>query len=207
MSQSDYASSSLPKEIALEIASSLEVPTLSSSGCCSRDWQEICRSDCLWESLFKERWPLLYEADKDPNFKVVFLILKQHEEETRQAKSVINLVEQCSQFGSLEAVDYLHAINCLEMMQFGFRDVQMLLLKPKLNVLLNLIGLHYCLNNLQAFHITEALLSGKIADQQVFVKWVPPYNFRIRGGDQSRCVYLKDLVKEEDDGELLTELE
>ncbi|XP_017625283.1 uncharacterized protein LOC108468927 [Gossypium arboreum] len=69
MSQSDYASSSLPKEIALEIASSLEVPTLSSSGCCSRDWQEICRSDCLWESLFKERWPLLYEADKDPNFK------------------------------------------------------------------------------------------------------------------------------------------
>ncbi|KHG16606.1 hypothetical protein F383_23230 [Gossypium arboreum] len=179
MSQSDYASSSLPKEIALEIASSLEVPTLSSSGCCSRDWQEICRSDCLWESLFKERWPLLYEADKDPNFKIdleqlefdpvtiepssnwmayesnkLFLIrlariLKQHEEETRQAKSVINLVEQCSQFGSLEAVDYLHAINCLEMMQFGFRDVQMLLLKPKLNVLLNLIGLHYCLNNLQ----------------------------------------------------------
>ncbi|MBA0830923.1 hypothetical protein Goarm_015417 [Gossypium armourianum] len=34
-------------------------------------------------------------------------------------------------------------------MQFGFRDVQMLLLKQKLNVLLNLIGLHYCLNILQ----------------------------------------------------------
>ncbi|MFQ6657177.1 hypothetical protein Gotur_026962 [Gossypium turneri] len=170
MSQSDYSYSSLPKEISLKIASSLEAPALSSLACCSRDWQEICVSDCLWKSLLKERWPLLCGADKDPNFKVDWrgFYVKQHEEQKRQAEYVINLVEQRSLFGSLNAVDYLHAISCLERMQFGFRDVQMLMLKPKLNVLLNLIGLHYCLKNLQvpAFHITEALWSGKIADRQ-----------------------------------------
>ncbi|KAB2009496.1 hypothetical protein ES319_D10G169800v1 [Gossypium barbadense] len=210
MSQSDYSYSSLPKEISLKIASSLEAPALSSLACCSRDWQEICVSDCLWKSLLKERWPLLCGADKDPNFKDWRgFYVKQHEEQKRQAESVINLVEQRSLFGSLNAVDYLHAISCLERIQLGFRDVQMLLLKPELNVLLNLIGLHYCLNNLQvpAFHITEALWSGKIADRQVCVKWRSTYNFRTRGGDQSRCVYLKDLVKGEDDGEVLTVLE
>ncbi|MBA0599968.1 hypothetical protein Gorai_006168 [Gossypium raimondii] len=60
---------------------------------------------------------------------------------------------------------------------------------------------------LYAFHITEALWSGKIADRQVCVKWRSTDNFRTRGGDQSRCVYLKDLVKGEDDGEVLTVLE
>ncbi|MBA0725216.1 hypothetical protein Golax_021819, partial [Gossypium laxum] len=46
----------------------------------------------------------------------------------------------------------------------------------------------------------------KIADRQVCVKWQQPYNFRIQAGDQSRCVYLKDLVKGEEDGEVLTVL-
>ncbi|XP_012457049.1 uncharacterized protein LOC105778032 [Gossypium raimondii] len=100
MSQSDYSYSSLPKEISLKIASSLEAPALSSLACCSRDWQEICVSDCLWKSLLKERWPLLCGADKDPNFKDWRgFYVKQHEEQKRQAESVINLVEQRSRFG------------------------------------------------------------------------------------------------------------
>ncbi|TYH04123.1 hypothetical protein ES288_A09G273900v1 [Gossypium darwinii] len=214
MNQSDYSYSSLPNDIALKIASSLEVPDLSSLGCCSRVWREICGSDCLWESLVKERWPLLYEAVKDPNFKDWRgFYVKQHEEKKGQADSVINLVEQCSQSDSLKVIDYLHAIRSLKTMQFGFRDVQMLLLKQKLNVLLNLIGLHYCLNILQvqAFCIAEALRSGKIVDRQVCVKWRQPrrwvYGFRIRDGYHSRCVYLEDLVTGEDDGEVLTVLE
>ncbi|MBA0559146.1 hypothetical protein Golob_016125 [Gossypium lobatum] len=214
MNQSDYSYSTLPNDIALKIASSLEVPDLSSLGCCSRVWREICRSDCLWESLVKERWPLLYEAVKDPNFKDWRgFYVKQHEEKKGQADSVINWVEQCSQSDSLKVIDYLHAIKCLKTMQFGFRDVQMLLLKQKLSVLLNLIGLHYCLNILQvpAFCITEALRSGKIVDRQVCVKWRQPerwFNgFRIRDGYHSLCVYLEDLVTGEDDGEVLTVLE
>ncbi|KAH1046672.1 hypothetical protein J1N35_037456 [Gossypium stocksii] len=219
MSQSDYSYSSLPKEIALKIASSLEVVVL-----------EIGKNYAgriVYESRFLKKDGLFYtkliktltsrekegkwREGKNGEERKIWrerkdwrgFYVKQHEEEKRQAESVINLVEQ------LKAVDYLHAISCLEMVQFGFRDVQMLLLKPKLNVLLNLIGLHYCLNNLQvsAFHITEAIWSGKIADRQVCVKWRPPYNFRNRGGDQSRCVCLKDLVKGEDDGEVLTVLE
>ncbi|KAH1089205.1 hypothetical protein J1N35_016462, partial [Gossypium stocksii] len=205
MNQSDYSYSSLPNDIALKIASSLEVPDLSSLGCCSRVWREICGSDCLWESLVKERWPLLYEAVKDPNFKDWRgFYVKQHEEKKGQANSVINLVEQCSQSDSLKVTDYLHAIRCLKTMQFGFRDVQMLLLKQKLNVLLNIL-------QVPAFCITEALRNGKIVDRQVCVKWRQPgrwfYGFRIRDGYHSRCVYLEDLVTGEDDGDVLTVLE
>ncbi|MBA0725213.1 hypothetical protein Golax_021816 [Gossypium laxum] len=150
MSQSDYSYSSLPKEISLKIASLLEAPDLSSLACSSRAWLEICASGDLWKPLFKERWPLLCGSDEDPNFKDWRgFYFKQHKEKKLQAESVINLVEKHSLSGSLNAVDYLRALSFLGRMQFSFRDVQMLLLKPKLNVLLNLIGLHYCLNNLQ----------------------------------------------------------
>lgn len=43
---------------------------------------------------------------------------------------------------------YLKAIDDMESMQFGFKDVQIILLKPKISVLLNLVGLHYCLKKL-----------------------------------------------------------
>lgn len=66
-----------------------------------------------------------------------------------QAASVVKFVEQCTLSESLEVNDYLKAIECLKTMQFGFKDVQMLLFKPKLNVFLNLVGLHYSLNYLQ----------------------------------------------------------
>lgn len=66
-----------------------------------------------------------------------------------RAASVVKFVEQCSLSESLEVSNYLKAIECLRSMQFGFKDVQMVLFKPKLNVLLNLVGLHYCLNCLQ----------------------------------------------------------
>ncbi|XP_039050417.1 uncharacterized protein LOC120191543 isoform X2 [Hibiscus syriacus] len=212
MNQSDYSYGSLPNDIALKIAYSLEVPDLSSLSCCSRVWREICGSDCLWESLVKERWSLLYETVKDPNFKDWRgFYVKQHEEKKAQAASVVNVVEHCSQSESLEILDYLQAIECLKTMHFGFKDVQMLLLRPRLNVLLNLIGLNYCLNILQvpAVHIVEALRNSKIADRQVFVQWWKPgrwfYGFRIRN-DSFRCVSLEDLAVEKDE-EVLAVLE
>lgn len=66
-----------------------------------------------------------------------------------QADSIIKYVEKCLQSESIQVNDYVKAIECLKSLGFGFKDVQMLLLKPKLNVLLNLVGLHYCLNILQ----------------------------------------------------------
>ncbi|KAK6265455.1 hypothetical protein QUC31_016292 [Theobroma cacao] len=151
MKQSDYTYSSLPNDVALKIASSLEVPDLSSLGCCSRVWRDLCGSDCLWKSLVRERWPLLNEAAlQDPNFKGWRgFYKKQHKEVAGRAASVVKFVEQCSLSESLEVSNYLKAIECLRSMQFGFKDVQMVLFKPKLNVLLNLVGLHYCLNCLQ----------------------------------------------------------
>ncbi|XP_007035484.2 PREDICTED: uncharacterized protein LOC18603438 [Theobroma cacao] len=208
MKQSDYTYSSLPNDVALKIASSLEVPDLSSLGCCSRVWRDLCGSDCLWKSLVRERWPLLNEAAlQDPNFKGWRgFYKKQHKEVACRAASVVKFVEQCSLSESLEVSNYLKAIECLRSMQFGFKDVQMVLFKPKLNVLLNLVGLHYCLNCLQvpASHVTEALQSSKISDCQVCVKWWKFgrrfYGFRMRDESHSRCISLQDLAtaKEEE---------
>ncbi|XP_022761209.1 uncharacterized protein LOC111307454 [Durio zibethinus] len=205
MEQSDYSYSSLPNDVALKIASSLEVPDLSSLGSCSRFWRELCGSDCLWESLVKERWPFLYAAVlKDPIKSWRGFYIKRHEEKRGQAVSVIKFVERCSESESLEVNDYLKAIVCLETMQFGFKDVQMLLFKPKLNVLLNLVGLHYCLNFLQvpASHVVESLQSSKISDRQVCVKWWKLgrwfYGFRMRDESHSRCVSLEDLLTAKD---------
>ncbi|GMI95857.1 hypothetical protein like AT4G15563 [Hibiscus trionum] len=213
MNQSDYSFSSLPNDIALRIASSLEAPDLSSLSCCSRAWREICGSDCLWESLVKERWSLLYETVKNPNFKDWRgFYVNRHEEKVVQAASVVTLVENCSQFVSLEVVDYLQAIECLKTMQFGFKDVQMLLLKSKLSVLLNLIGLHYCLNILRvpAFRTVEALWNSQIAGRQFSVQWWKPgrwfYGFRIRNESHSRCLSLEDLAMAKDE-EVLAILE
>lgn len=30
-----------------------------SLGRCSRFWRELCGSDCVWECLYRERWPAL----------------------------------------------------------------------------------------------------------------------------------------------------
>ncbi|OMO98414.1 hypothetical protein COLO4_13925 [Corchorus olitorius] len=198
----DYNYSLLPNDVALKIASSLEVSDLSSLGSCSRVWRELCKSDCLWESLVRQRWPLLNEAVfKNPNFEGWRgFYIKQHKEMMNRAASVVKFVEQCSPSDSLEVNDHLHAIECLRSIQFGFKDVQLLLFKPKLNVLLNLVGLHYCLNRLRvpASDVVEALESSKISDRQVCVKWWKLgrwfYGFRMRDESHSRCISLEDLA-------------
>ena len=63
-----------------------------------------------------------------------------------RATDVVRFVESCSSSESLEAGDHLKAIEGLKDMQLGFQDVQVFLFKPKLNVLLNLVGLHYCIH-------------------------------------------------------------
>lgn len=74
------------------------------------------------------------------------------------AKVVVDFVDSCltnniatrgSASESIEAGNYLKAMESLSSMNLGFVDVQMFLFKPDVNVLLNLIGLHYCLNWLE----------------------------------------------------------
>ncbi|KAE8725900.1 DsRNA-binding protein 5, putative isoform 1 [Hibiscus syriacus] len=211
MNQSDYTNSSIHNDVALKIASSLTVPDISSLSCCSRVWREIWGSDYVWEPLFKQRWPLLYkETMKDPNFKGwKGFYIKQHKEMRDQAESVIKFVEQCSKSESLQVNDHLKAVECLKSLQFGFKDVQMLLFKQKLSVLLNLVGLHYCLNILRvpASDVKEVLESSKIFDRQVHVKWWKLgrwfYGFRMRDEFHSRCLSLEDLATFKDDTDVL----
>jgi len=55
-----------------------KVRDLCALGCCSRFWRELCFSDCIWESLVRNRWPLLSSfhfpssstLTHSPNFKV-----------------------------------------------------------------------------------------------------------------------------------------
>lgn len=46
---------------------------------------------------------------------------------------------------SLEGAYYLRAVGELCLMGLSFRDIQLFFFNSKQNVLLNLIGLHYCL--------------------------------------------------------------
>ena len=58
---------------------------------------------------------------------------------------VIKYVEQCTQTESIEAGYCLKAITDLCSVELGFKDVQIFMLARKHSVLLNLIGLQYCI--------------------------------------------------------------
>ncbi|KAA8548516.1 hypothetical protein F0562_000217 [Nyssa sinensis] len=126
--------------------------------------------------------------------------IDKHNEMAGRAAAVVDFVEQCSSSESMEVAHYLAAIEDLSSMQFGFRDIQMFLFKPKLNVLLNLVGLHYCISwlGVPAEYVIEALGSCKISERQVCVQWWKLgrwfYGFRLQ--DESRfCEFcLGDLA-------------
>lgn len=43
----------------LHVDNELKVWDVCSLGSCSRFWQELCRLDCVWFSLYRDRWPQL----------------------------------------------------------------------------------------------------------------------------------------------------
>ncbi|KAG8370045.1 hypothetical protein BUALT_Bualt14G0076800 [Buddleja alternifolia] len=208
---------SLPDDISLKIASSLQVFDLCSLGGCSRFWRELCGSDCVWEGLCKDRWGGIVVDDDNSSSsesqshelhqEMVSnpkgwreLYISKHNEMAEKAASVINFMERNIAYESIEAGTYLKAIELLNSQQFGFKDVQMFLLKPKLNVLLNLVGLHYCIIwlGVPAEYVIEALDSGQISERQVCVQWWKLgrwfYGFRLRDELHSRNVSLGDLA-------------
>ncbi|KAL2459229.1 uncharacterized protein Fot_54918 [Forsythia ovata] len=216
MSRSQSIQNSLPHDISLKITSSLQVFDVCSLGSCSRFWRELCGSDCVWEALCKDRWPALdFDKDssayQDQNFQLdqridsnlkgwKELYINKHNEMAEKAALVMNFVERALAYESIEVGHYLKALEFMKSMQFGFKDVEMFFLKPKLNVLFNLVGLHYCIIWLDVLskYLMEALHSNEITERQVCVQWWKLgrwfYGFRLRDELHSRNVSLGDLA-------------
>ncbi|XP_068664212.1 uncharacterized protein [Aristolochia californica] len=212
----------LPLDIALNIASFLQVPDLCSLGSCSGFWRELCASDFIWISLSRKRWPSIDFCDEitrseEQSSQYVEqpvsslqgwknLYIKWHKVMAGRATSVVQLVKQRSQTGSLEVADYLRAIKDLCSTKLGFRDVQLFLFTSEHDVLLNLIGVHYCLFGLgvPAEDVCQALSISHISERQVCVRWWKLgrwfHGFRLRDESRSRRITLRNLVmaKEEE---------
>lgn len=75
--------------------------------------------------------------------------MMQHKEMASRAYEVITYVTNSPATLSLEAGKYLQAVETMSSMQLGFQDVELFLFKPNLSVLLNLIGLIYCIQHLK----------------------------------------------------------
>ncbi|KAF8394518.1 hypothetical protein HHK36_020728 [Tetracentron sinense] len=221
MQQWGWNQNSFPEDISLKIASFLQVSDLCALGGCSWFLRELCASDCIWESLSRERWPYLDFSKESPlsMFKIRKndqnmgpcssvkgwrgFYLNRHNEMARKTAAVINFVEQCSPSKSLEVGDYKIAIRDLCSMQLGFKDVQMFLFKSNLNALHNLVGLHYCIYSLgvPVEYVMEALWSCQISERQVYVRWWKLgrwiYGFRMRDESHTYKVSLRDLAAKE----------
>ncbi|XP_057958907.1 uncharacterized protein LOC131151644 [Malania oleifera] len=210
---------SLPNDIALKIASSLQASDLCALASCSRFWRELCASDCIWVSLCRQRWPCFHlrgessahtNADSSQTGPIMELkpnrkgwreiYIQVHNEMGRKAATVIKFVEQASSCKSLEVGVYLKVLEHCCLMQLEFEDVQMFLFKPNLSVLHNLVGLHYCITGLgmPAEFIVEALQRNGISERQVCVKWWKLgrwlHRFRLQDESFSRCLSLGDLA-------------
>ncbi|PRQ27205.1 putative F-box domain-containing protein [Rosa chinensis] len=184
--QQKMGSFPVPDEIALRIASLLEVWDLCALACCCRCWKELCGSDCLWESLAKKRWASLEFSDESESESSSSTAIRRpkdkgwrpfygevHDHKAASAALVIDYVEKCSIYGSLEVAQYQRAIEDLHVMRFGYEDVVLLLLKPSLSVQINLLGLHYCMNWLKVpvKCVVKELRIRKLAERRVCVKW------------------------------------
>lgn len=188
--------------------SKIQVRDVCALGSCSKFLKELCGSNEIWVSLTTKRWPSLQlsDHDDDPNSQTqitdwkVFYIKRHHEMGNR----VVKFVEQCSTV-SLEVQEYLKAIEELCSMQISFMDVQMLLFKHELNVLLNLVALHYCINwlGVPLQYVMDALQGSNISERQVSIKWWKvgqwSYGFRMRDESHYRTVTLADLATNKQD--------
>lgn len=201
----------LPNDVAFYIASRLQVPELCALGSCSVFWKQLCASDLIWVSLSKERWPTLDLSEdsihkKEENSKQSenagncdhpklgwrAFYIKWQTEMAERAFSVVELVKQSAHYESLEVGDYQRAMELLKKTEMGFKDVQLYLLTPKCSVLVNLIGLHYCLVwlGIQSEYVKAALCTNQIGDRNVCLRWwiLGQWVNGFRRGDQMHVV-------------------
>ncbi|PIA55110.1 hypothetical protein AQUCO_00800087v1 [Aquilegia coerulea] len=214
----EWNQSSLPYDIVLNIISLIQVEDVCSLGSCSKFWFELCASDCLWISLYRERWPsldfskqssmLIMNQKSDSRSNSIKgwkrFYIERHNEMAAKVTSVIQATHQCSASQSLEVGDYQKAIADLHKMELGFKDVVTFLFSSKQNALLNLVGLHYLVFwlGLPVDNVLEALWNSDISERQVCVKWWKlgrwTYGYRLRDESYSRKVSLADLALAKD---------
>ncbi|KAG2239149.1 hypothetical protein Bca52824_090009 [Brassica carinata] len=207
-----FSCSGLPHDIILKIGSYLQATDLCALSSCSRFWRELCHSDILWEPLFKERWPLLStfdgdntlfpdaQTDDETSQKWRRVYVMQHMKMASRASEVIAFVTEWPAALSLEASEYLHAVETMSSMRLGFQDVELFLFKPNLSVLLNLVGLIYCIKHLKpgGERVLDAMRRCGVSEQLVWVKWLTLGRWsrgrRMRDETVSRQVSLADVV-------------
>ncbi|KAF5192397.1 F-box-like protein [Thalictrum thalictroides] len=216
----EWNQSSLPYDIVFNILSSIQVEDVCSLGSCSKFWRQLCASDCLWISLYRERWPsldftkqssmLMMNQKSEPQSSSIKgwrgIYVERHNEMSGKVTSVIKAINQFSTSRSLEVGDYQKAVADLHTMELGFKDVVMFLFSSKHNPLLNLVGLHYLVFwlGIPVDYVLEALSNSHISERQVCVKWWKlgrwMYGYRLRDESYSRKVSLADLAlgKDED---------
>lgn len=215
MKQQESIENILPYDVALKVASYLPVKEVCALGSCSRFWRELCGSDPIWVSLSTQRWPSLQFSHRShhhpgSNSDSIFMgsrdiYINRHHEMSGKASSVVNFVKQCSSPSSIEVKDYLKAIEDMCSMQLSYKDVELFLFRSELNSVLNLLGLHYCINWLQvpSTCVMESLEKCKISQRQVCVQWWKVgrwfYGFRLRDESRSRSVSLGDLAMDKED--------
>ncbi|KAK9664265.1 hypothetical protein RND81_14G029600 [Saponaria officinalis] len=212
----DNIYSSLPSDILFNIVSFLSARDTCVLGSCSKFWRALCDTDSIWFSLAEQRWPSLNlpvnseipdhcysSADPLLCFKgwKKFYITR-HAEVAARASVVVEFVEKSSASAPLEARDYLKALEDIRSLHLDFKDVELLLFNPKLNVLLHLLGLHYCIDALHVplNHVAEALQRCEIGERQVLVKWwkrgLWMHGFRLRDESHYRFISMVDFVTE-----------
>ena len=99
-----------------------------------------------------------------------------HMEMGRRAKAVVELVRARSRHESVEVADYQNGLMLLSTTGLSLHDALLFLLSPIHNVLVNLIGLHYCLFHLNAQGSELEELKGfiarsKVGERKVCLRW------------------------------------
>lgn len=125
--------------------------------------------------------------------------MMQHMEMASRASEVIAFVTEWPAALSLEASEYLHAVETMSSMRLGFQDVELFLFKPNSSVLLNLVGLIYCIKHLKPREqVLEGMRRCGVSEQLVWVKWLTLGRWsrgrRMRDETVSRQVSLADVV-------------
>ncbi|XP_047313530.1 uncharacterized protein LOC124916807 [Impatiens glandulifera] len=190
MNQSEGFLLSLPDDIVLKIVNLLQFSDVCSLSSCCRALKNLCGLDSVWLDLCNDRWPnleivqntlgslnngelpVIISAD-DAVLKgwKEFYIYK-HMEISMQSQIVIGSMK----YDSNEFVKVKHYQTTMEKLwrfEFEFKDVEIFFFKPNLSGIINLVGLHYCIDCLEipCDELIEALSRNKIIDRDVIARW------------------------------------
>lgn len=182
----------LPNDVCQYIVAFLSAWDVCSLALCSRQLHTICSSNFVWYGLYKKRWVLenskiarVRVSSKDDGnhttcasysncskgWRSEYIYV--HKQMATGATSAIEYVKSRACFDSMEVAEYQKAMVLLSSVGLEFQDVEMFLLMPKLSVLINLLGLHYCLVHLKikGKDAQEALRRKKVGERQVCLRW------------------------------------